>query len=176
MADFTDEHKKEMVPGNYFAEGIHKVKIVDVVFGKTDADKEYAEFEVIGEEGEEGKARIWFTTDAAKGYSFNTVRSIFVHNTKDESKKDKTRAMVDAVTNTTELAKLCEALKGKECWYAVYKSERTYVGKDGQSRNSFDRNVYGYEPKPKAPNAVEKAAKEIDGEITSENVDSVFPF
>lgn len=158
MAKFTKEHKEEM-GSNYFKPGVHKVKIEKVEFGKTQDDKEFAEFSVVGENGEEGQARVWFTTDKAINFSFNIIRGIFVHNAP-ENKKDEMRKKVDACKDTNELSVICVALSGKECWYSVFENpERTFTGKDGQLRNSFDRNVYGYEPKPRDSQPSKKSDK-----------------
>lgn len=148
MADFNADHKKEM--GAYFSEGVHKVKITDITAGDTDSGKEYFEFKVEGENGEEGSARMWWSTDKAIGYSFNTVKGIFVHNTV-EKNRDQVREMLDKCKNTEELFEVChKSLIGKECWYSTYKSDRTYVNGAGETKHSYDTNVYGYEPKPQA--------------------------
>lgn len=178
MAQLNDEHKKERST-SFFEEGVHKVQIEDVTFGVTDKEKEYAEISVINPEDPEMKAsaRVWFTTDAAIGYSFNVIKQIFVHNTP-EAKRDQIREKIDAVTDTTELAKLCEALKGKECWYSTYKNlERPYTKADGSVGYSYDRNIYGYEPKAKPVSAESKIIEQMGGgEITKDNADEVFPF
>lgn len=148
MAKFTDEHKEEL-KNNYFEEGVHKVKIQAVTLGKTSAPdfKEYMQFDVVGEEGQEDQARIWFTTDKAINYSFNIVRGIFVHNAP-ESKKESARKAVDAITDTQELEKAAQSLLGKEAWFSVYKNpNRLYTAKDGTQKPSIDRNITGYEPK-----------------------------
>ena len=141
MANFNDDTKKEL--NQYFGEGVHKVKILAVDQGKTDDGKEYFEFKLEGENGEDGNARIYWT-EKAQQFSFNTVRGIFVHNTI-EKNKDAIRKEVDATTNTDELFKLCQALKGKEAWYVVQKTDRTYTNSDGETKFSYNRNLYGYE-------------------------------
>lgn len=147
MAKFTDEHKQEM--GNYFNEGVHKVKITGVALGKTQGtEKEFMEFDVQGEQGQEASVRIWFTTDKAIKYSFNVVKSIFTHNAP-EAKKDDARAFVDKIKDTEELEKACQALIGKEAWYSVFENPNRTYEKDGVTKNSFDRNISGWEPQVK---------------------------
>lgn len=179
MAKITDEHKQEF-SDNYFKVGVHKVTIQKVEFGKTQDDKEFAEFTVLGENGEEGTARIWFTTDAAIRYSFNTLRAIFVHNAP-KNKKDEMRDRIDSLKDTKDLAVVATGLSGKECWYSVYENpERTYVGNDGKERHSFDRNVYGYEPKPRDDTPVQKSdnveIEDLDAKDKPKGKDDVFGF
>lgn len=150
MAEINADHKLEM--GNYFEEGIHKVKIAAINLGKTQGEeKEFMEFDVLGENGEEASARIWFTTDKAIRYSFNVVKSIFLHNCSTEEKKEKMRKLLDGVTSTEQLAKVAqEALIGKEAFYSTFKSAtRTYVDADGETKASYDRNITGWEPQVK---------------------------
>lgn len=147
MADFNDTHKAEM--GEYFSEGIHKVNIVDVTGGTNDNGKEYIEFTVEGENGEEGNARMWFTTDKAIAYTFNSIRNMFVHNAL-KGKEEQAKEMVNAVKNSDELVALCKkVLVGKEAWYTVEKSDYTYTNQAGEQKQGYNRNITGYEPKPK---------------------------
>lgn len=154
MAEFTQEHKEEFEQKKYFEEGVHKVKILSVKLGRTngvteESMKEYMEFEVEGEEGQEDSARLWFTTDKAINYSFNIVRGIFVHNAP-KANKERARELVDQIPNTQKLEELCQTLVGKECWFSVYKNmSRPYTNKDGETKYSYDRNITGYEPKPR---------------------------
>lgn len=151
MAQFNDETKKEF--GAYFSEGVHKVKITAVIGGTTEAGKEYFEFTLKGDGGEEGTARLWWTEKAMQR-SFDTVKKIFVHNTPDD-KKDAIRAEVDKCNDTDSLLKLAQALKGKEAWYQVERTETTYVAPSGEVKNSYNRNIYGWEPKPKQMTAAQ---------------------
>lgn len=149
MAKFSKEHMTEMSSGKYFSEGIHKVKIAGVTFDKTDGGKEFAEFTVVSDDGQqEDTARVWFTTDKAMQYALTVIRGIFVHNTP-EKDKEKTREKFDAIEDTEQLEKACQNLIGKEAWFTTYKDHtRMYTAKDGTQKPSFQRNIYGYEPKP----------------------------
>lgn len=170
MADFNADHKTEQ--GQYFSEGVHKVTITGVDIGVNDNDKEYIEFTVAGENGEEGNARMWFTTDNAIKFTFNTIRSIFVHNAKD-GKKDEARDMVNNVKNSDELATLCDKmLIGKEAWYMVEKSDYKYTNAAGEEKQGYNRNLYGYEPKMK-PTTVEDILPGSQ-ELTGDEVPDVF--
>ena len=158
MVKFNDEHKKESTMGEFFPEGIHKVQILNVEGGKTDAGKEYIEFTVTDDEDREGTARMWFTTDAAINYTFNMIRTLFVHNAP-KDKKDAIREQIDKIADSDTLIKACEQLIGKEAWYEVRKSDRTYQNAQGETKNSYDKNIYGYEPKPKAVADADATAK-----------------
>jgi hypothetical protein len=166
MADFTDEHKVEQ--GNFIGEGIHKVSIVDVTGGVNDNEKEFIEFTVEDADGGEGNARMWFTTDKAIKFTFNTVRAIFVHNAL-EGKDEAAREMVNKVKNSEELVALCKkVLIGKEAFYQVEKSDYTYTNQAGESKQGYNRNLFGYEPKPKPKTAVEQIL-EKGGEVLDLN-------
>lgn len=184
MAKFNADDKKEIAQGGagFYEEGVYPVQIVDVTAGVTDKGSEFFEFEVTDDQEREGKVRTYFT-DAAKQYSFNTIRNIFVHNTVEDN-KDKVRAMVDEVEDTEALLKLCEGLRGKSCWLLVQKTGDTYTNPtSGKTYDNVNRNLYGYEPKftPSTPSAnpQNNTAKQVMGggeEITKDNVDEVFPF
>lgn len=172
MATFNDSHKEEM-GGKYFEQGVHKVTILLIEADKTDDGKEYFEVTVGNDDGAEGSARLWFHTDGSIKYSFNTLRNIFVHNAKTEADKEKMRKKVDALKNTDELEKACAMLIGKECWYEVYENkERKFIGNDGKERYSYDRNIYGYEPKAKE--VEENFASDIKEEDIQEADDNFF--
>jgi len=167
---FTEDHKKE-VNTNYFEEGIHEVTIGEVTFDETQDGKPFVEFVVLGENDEEGKARMWFTTDAAINFTLGRLRGIFVHNTP-EAKKEEVRRKFDAVEDSKALERACQSLVGKKCWYTVYKSDRTYQDAEGNVKNSYDRNIYHYEPKP--PAKVLTPENTDKQQITKENIDEIF--
>lgn len=151
-AKFTDEVKEEK-SFNYFEQGVHKVQIADVEFGFEGKDeKEYCEITVVDPDNGEktDKVRLWFHTEGAQSFSFSTLRAIFVHNSP-EDKKDETREKFNALGGTEDLEKACKkVLPGKEAWFSIYESEtRTYTDEKGTVRKSFDKNITGYEPKPK---------------------------
>lgn len=149
MVKFSDEHKAEP-ESNYFAEGVHKVKISGVEFDETEKGQPYAEFTVVDETGnKEDSVRMWFTTDKAINYTFNIIRGIFVHNAPAD-RKDEMRDAIDALEDTDALEAACQKhLIGKECWFKVEKDpSRTYPGRDGTPKPSFNKNIYGYNPQP----------------------------
>lgn len=147
MADFNDTHKQEQ--GAYFPEGIHKVTILGAEGGVNPNGKEFIKFTVGGENGEEGEASMWFTSDKAISYTFNSIRNIFVHNAL-KGKEEAAKEMVNAVKNSDELVALCnKALIGKEAWYTVERSDYTYTNQAGEQKHGYNRNITGYEPKPK---------------------------
>lgn len=152
-AKFTDTVKEEK-SFNYFEQGVHKVQISGVEFGFTDdkEEKEYCEITVVDPDNGEktDKVRLWFHTEGAQAFSFSTLRAIFVHNAP-EDKKDSVRAKFNGLNGTEELEAACKKmLPGKECWFSIYESDtRTYTDEGGTVRKSFDKNITGYEPKPK---------------------------
>lgn len=154
MVKFTKDHKEEMNNVDYFKEGIHPVKVLLVGLGKTSNDKEYIEFTVVGSGSEEAKVKLWLSTDGAIKYTFNIIRGIFVHNASTDAKKEEIRKKVDAIEDDEALEKACQMLIGKDCWLQVSRSDRTYINKAGETKNSYDNDLYGYEPKPKTPSAV----------------------
>lgn len=147
MVKFTKEHKADS-RGDFFPEGTFKVKIADINFDTDAQDREYVDFTVTDDDKRAGTARMWFTTDAAINYTFNIIKGIFVHNAP-EGKKDEVRSNIDAIEDNTQLEKACKMLIGKECWYQVVKTDRTYTAEDGTVKNSYNRNIYGYEPSPR---------------------------
>lgn len=176
MVKFTDEHKKERST-NYFDEGIHPVLIESLEFGTTEKQQEYAEFNVIDvdDPDRKGQARVWFTSDAAINFSLNILRGIAVHNAKTDADKEKVKAAFAKLGDTSELAKMADRFRGMEAWYVVEKSDRTYTNDAGEIKPSYNRNVLGYEPKPKAPSVVDQVVETTGGEQVDINPDE-FPF
>lgn len=163
---FSDDNKEvREFDSNYFTFGVHKVQIAGVELAETDDGKEYVEITVVDPaDGEKtDTARVWFTTDQAANFSFNTLRQIFVHNTP-EDRKDAGRQLFDKVADTTELVGVLGALVGKDCWFTKYHdATRTYVGKDGVNRKSVNKNIYGYEPKLKPELMPTSGPTNVDG-------------
>lgn len=145
---FSDEDKQvsDFTPGNYLGFGVHEVTIGQIEAGTTDADKEFVEFTVLGPNQEEDAARCWFVGGAAN-ISFNTMRQIYVH-CAPEDKKTEAGLAFDSVADSDEAVTLMQKCVGKKCWFTKYQDPtRTYVGKDGVTRKSVNKNVLGYEPK-----------------------------
>lgn len=173
---FTDENKavKEFSENNWLGFGVHKVQLALFEQGFTDDDpengKEFVEISVLGPNEEEDTARVWFTTDKAANYSFNVLRQIYVHNAP-EDKKDAARDTIDAVKSTEELvAVLNEKLIGGEAWFTKYPDPtRTYQAADGSTRQSINKNVYGYKPN------LREDLMPKDDQVTKSNVDKIFP-
>lgn len=148
MVQLGENAKKAL--NEFMGEGVHKVTILGVLAGVNEnTGSEYFEFGIQSEDGIIGEVKVYWT-EKAQQYSFNTVRDIFVHNAKEENKA-KVREMVDAVADTDSLLKLCqENLEGKEAWYKVEKSGTQYSDPvTGEMKNSYNRNLYGYEPQMK---------------------------
>lgn len=144
--NITDE---DMAPrnNNYFDEGVHEVVIAKAERGTTDNDKDYVELTVQGQNEEEGTARLWFTTEAAGNYALSILAGIAVHNKESETDKQKVRDAFKKIDDTdlvddAFLKKFVEM----EAFYMVQMSDRTYVNNQGETKNSYDRNIYGYSP------------------------------
>lgn len=152
-------------PKKYFDIGTHKVHIGMITSGTSESGKEYMEFTVFDPEDEDriGTARLWFTTDKAAKYAISIISSIFVHNTA-EDKRDALRAALKKLTDTEALLDIAQKkLQGKEAFYVVEEDPaRTYTNKDGETMPSINRNIYGYEMKPKEAKTTQEEQAEID--------------
>lgn len=175
--EFNDAHKEvKEYSSNYFSFGVHRVTIESFGLGTTDDGKEYVEAFFFDPENVDCKdsARLWFTTDKGINNSFNTLRSIFVHNAPEE-KKDDARAVMDKVKNTAQMVEILnKTLPGKEMWFTkFFDPERTFTGKDGKVYRSTNKNVYGFRPKEK-PDLMPKKDADKDA-ITAGTVAETFP-
>lgn len=142
---FSDSHKED---SKYFETGVHKVKILSVFEDVNANDKPFFGFDIKGENGETDTARLWFSTDKAIAMSFGVIRDIMVHNAP-EGKKDAIRDEINKVKDTDELLAIAQAsLKGREAWYEVAQNG-TWTNDQGEVKNSYNKNLYGYEKKPK---------------------------
>jgi hypothetical protein len=162
---FTDEilENVDRQPSKYFDIGTHKVVIGLISAGTNDNGKEYIEFTVFDPADNErtGTARLWFTSEKAAGYAISIISTIFVHNTPEE-KRDALKAALKKLTDTDALLDIAQKkLIGKEAFYVVEEDPtRTYTNKNGDVMPSVNRNIYGYEMKPKEDKKAEQA--EID--------------
>lgn len=147
--NLTDEDL-DRTPGNYFTEGVHKVKIDSIERDNMDDGRAFLTVKVTGEDDQEGTARLWLHTEGGAKYSLSILSGIVSHSKKTEADKAKVRESFKAINDTDELdSKFLARFKGLEAWYEVEKTDRTYTNADGETKNSYNRNVYGYEPKPK---------------------------
>lgn len=150
VTPLTDEDLAPRGNNNYFDEGVHNIYITKAVRGTTDNGKEYVEFTVLGEEDQEGTARLWFTTDKSAKYALSILAGIAVHNKDTEADKQKVRDAFKKITDTDEVSnKFLERFKNYKAWYRVSKSDRTYTAQDGSTKYSYDKDIAGYELKPK---------------------------
>ena len=171
--DFNDESKVVKEFGDYLGFGVHKVQLMLAETGETDAGKPFIEINFTTADGIEDKARVWFVSEANANISFNTLRQMLVHNTK-EADKDKAREAVDKVKDIDELATLLnEKMMAGEFWVTkYYDPSRTYENQSGATKRSINTNMYGYEPKPH-PELMPKPADENGDAL--ENVNKVMP-
>ena len=169
---FSEEDTKEM--GGFIREGIHEVTITKVEFKKNGNGKPFLNVEVKNEDDATGSSKIWFTGNATP-YSINTIRTIFVHNAETKEDKDKLRDFFKGVENLYVLSQTVNKLVGKQCWYAVEKTDETYEDDDGNTKHRYDRSVWGYEPNFKnrklSQDEVLSEAKKQDSLPTEDEVD-----
>lgn len=147
---FNDEDKVESeFNNNYFGYGVHKVQLMLFTADHMEDGREYVDVDFCDpNDGEKvDKVRMWFVGGAAP-ISFNNLRQIAVHNAS-EANKEKARMAVEETADSEALVELLnDKLIGKEAWFTKYMDpKRTYIGKDGQTRKSVNKNLYGYEPK-----------------------------
>jgi hypothetical protein len=163
--NLTDEDLAPRGENNYFNEGVHEVLIDSAKRGKTDAGKEYVEFIVKGENGESDTARLWFTTEKSCKYALSILAGIASHNKESEADKQKVRDAFKQITDTDQVDdKFLAKFENDHAFFTVYKSDRTYE-KDGETKHSYDKNIYGYSPKPKTDlvaNAMKQDTSNID--------------
>lgn len=165
---FDDEEKTVKEFTDKLSFGVHKVQLVTVEQGETDAGKDFIELTVATADGLEDTARVWFV-GGASNISFNTLRQIAVHNAKTDTAKEKARQAVDTVADSAALADLLtENCLGGELWITkYYDPKRTYQAADGSTRKSINKNVYGYEPR------LNEALMPRDGQ--QEELNATFP-
>lgn len=147
---FNDDTKQvnEFSDSNWLGFGVHEVTLGLIEAGKTDNNKEFVEFTVIGPKDEEDTARVWFTSDKSANFSFNIMRQIYVHCAPEGKAKEKARTDFDAVKDSDEAVELMQKCVGKKIWFTKYPDPtRTYQNQAGQTKQSINKNVYGYAPK-----------------------------
>lgn len=169
----TDEDLAERGNNNYFEEGEHEVLITKAERGTTDSGKDYVEFTVLGHDDESDTARLWFTTDASAKYALSILAGIASHNKHSDIDKKKVRDAFKAITDTDEVDdKFLARYKEMDAFFTVYKSDRTYLGNDGTTKHSFDKNIYGYMPKPKKQTAEDLISdfKATGDEISTDDI------
>jgi|GEM_PF-1308175 hypothetical protein len=141
--------EEDLVEQNFFREGVHEVIITSAEFFETDDQKIYLELGIMGSNDEQDTARLYFT-DGAKKISLDTIRKILVHNAPDEETKDKIREAYKKITNLAQLNPFVLRLVDKQAWLKIEKSDKTYTSKEtGEIKHSYNRNIYGFEPKMK---------------------------
>lgn len=144
--NMTEEDFSEL---NYFDMGVHKVTIVGAMLEKMDDGREYVEVGVKGEDGESDSVRMWLHTEAAAKFTMRVLQGICTHNAKTEAEKDKVRAGFIGSIDDKKLANILGVMDGYEAWLLVEEDPvRTYE-KEGRQYKSINKNIYGYEPKPR---------------------------
>lgn len=146
---FTPEDKEDVNPQfeDRIPFGVTPVQITLATADVTDNGSDFVEVGVIAENGAEATTRLYFTEKAAK-YSLSTIKAVATHNAPDD-KKDAARAAIDAVKDTDFLAQLInDKMIGNKAWFTkYYDPERTYQDRDGNTRQSINTGLWGFEPK-----------------------------
>ena len=159
--NLTDEDLATRGDKKYFNEGEYEVLIQNVELGTTDSGKAYVELTVLGHDDETDTARLWFTTDKSAKYSLSILAGIAVHNKQTEADKAGVRTAFKKITDTDQVDdKFLAKFKEMDAFFTVYKSDRTYTNANGEEKHSYDKNIYGYMPKPKQLTAEQLVAKE----------------
>lgn len=141
--------EEDLVEQNFFREGVHEVIITSAEFFETDDKKVYLELGIMGSNDEQDTARLYFT-EGAKKISLDTIRKILVHNAPDDETKDKIREAYKKITNLAQLHPFALRLVDKQAWLKIEKSDKTYTSKEtGEIKHSYNRNIYGFEPRMK---------------------------
>lgn len=148
--NLTDEDLAPRGESNYFTEGVHEVLIEKAERGVHDG-KEYVEFTVKGENGETDTTRLWFTTEKSCKYALSILAGIATHNKESEADKQKVRDAFKQITDTDQVDdKFLKKFENDHAFFSVYKSDtRTYTNAQGETKPSFDKNLYGYKPNEK---------------------------
>lgn len=151
MVKYSMSDKDYAEQSKYFDEGVHRVKIAGAYFDKMDDGREFVEIGVEGSEGETAEVRMWLHSEKAFKFTMRTLQAIAVHNAKGDTQKDKVRQFFVGDFDDDKMIKLLGKFDDYEAWFTVYQSDRTYTNAQGETKHSYDRNIYGYEPKPKKP-------------------------
>lgn len=147
---FSDEDKEVKDFTETIPFGVHEVQFTGAIAGETDAGKDFIEIGVVAKDGLEDSARLWFV-GGASNISFNTANQVAVHQGKDEEEKVTIRERVEAVNDSQELVDILNDVcaSGKLWFSKYYDPKRTYQNQKGETRQSINKNIYGYEPKAK---------------------------
>lgn len=167
----SDEAKEfEGNSKSYLDFGVHQVQIMLVDADQTDSGTDYIEFQVVGPNEEEEKARLWLT-DKSEKYTFATLKGIYTH-CAPEDKKDSAAAALERCKDYDEVVELFNKnCIGKQIWFTKYPDpNRTYTNAKGETKPSINTNVYGY-----APNVREDLLPRKDEvhEVSDENLKNV---
>lgn len=158
---FSQEEKEvREFNNNYFPYGTTRVQVISAKALTTEKNQEVVDVYVVDPENAEITDTVrFFFVGGAPNISFNALREIFIHNIPENDKVAKGE-LFDTVKDTEALADLMDVeISGGEAWFTkTVDPARTYVGKDGETRQSVNRNLYAYPrkvkpeemPKPKA--------------------------
>ena len=132
----------------YFDEGVHEVIIDDFRRGtSTNTGSEYIEFDLVGENDENGQVRLYLT-EKTQERTRQILATIAVHNKESEADKEKVREAFKKITDTDQLDDaFLDKFKDMQAW--ILTTPNTSQPKpDGGFY--LQNNLYGYKPTPKA--------------------------
>lgn len=167
------EEVMNRTPKNYLDIGVHRVNITKVSPVVANSGTAGIEFTVENADGE-STATCWITPKTLP-YVVARISRILVHN-KPESEKTAAKAKMKEIKSARNLYAVCSGLIGKECWLQISEANTTYVNKNGETKYNLNREIDGYEMKPKAPKPqLEQVAQAVGGEKTDIDLNDI-PF
>lgn len=158
----------------YFGLGAHEVYIKAARRGQLDNENktEYVEFDLLGEDDQEGNVRLWISEKAAP-YTLARLGQIAVHNKDTEEEKQKVRDAFKKITDTDLIdQKFLDKFKDMQAWILVEEDTNAPKPNGGFYTRT---NLYSYPPKPRQLSASDLTTDQMKQGGTPVNPDEV-PF
>ena len=146
MGEMTDKDFEARKP--YFGVGVHEVILTGATTGKSTSGNDYIEFELLGENDEEGSVRLYLTEKTVER-TRSILATIAVHNKDGEVEKQKVRDSFKKMTDSDDMLteKFLTKYKGMQAWILTEEDTSAPKPKGGFYLRS---NLYSYEPKARA--------------------------
>lgn len=144
MEPMEDKDFGEFKP--YFKEGVHEVYITGGKAGKSaNSGSSFVEFDIVGENGEEGNVRLYVTENSAK-YTRRTLAGIAVHNKEKEEDKNKVKEFFKNLVDSDEMTKqpFLDKFKDNQAWIKVSQDLNSPKPNGGFYLRT---SLYSYKPK-----------------------------
>ena len=146
MSEMTDKDFEARKP--YFGVGVHEVILTGATTGEATTGSKFIEFELLGENDEEGSVRLYLTEKTVER-TRSILATIAVHNKDGEVEKQKVRDGFKKITDSDEMLteKFLAKFKDMQAWILTEEDKSAPKPNGGfYLRN----NLYSYEPKPRA--------------------------